>query len=49
MVTKDTSIRGRGGSLQAAVDRAKGSKESDFGLETEPTPTIRPSAGVGPR
>ena len=36
-----TLVRGRGGGLQAAVGRAKGSKEEDFGLETEPTSANR--------
>jgi len=38
---KETWNSGRGGGLQAAVYRAKGSKEEYFGLETEATPTSR--------
>ena len=34
---KETSDEGRGGGLQAAVRRANGSKEDDFGLETKAT------------
>ena len=39
----------RGGGLQAAVRRAKGSKEEYFGLETEPTSKSDHSPVVGER